>query len=169
MRLLGGSSACSKAATCTEQHKHRRGHTSLPRVGFDITIPVFRTSKILRALDCAATVTGRFVCTIHNYLTKHLMTWKKKPAGRGLMEVCSWSVLRTFFAQNTSIWRRDVLIRLQWSVTCWKVDRMIWMPHISWGCGNVQGEVFPSWAGRVWQAGDAVQRLHLRSYCATVN
>lgn len=46
----------------------------MPRVGFDTTIPMFRTSKIFRALDCAATVIGRFVCTIHNYLTKPHLT-----------------------------------------------------------------------------------------------
>jgi hypothetical protein len=30
----------------------------MPRVGFELTIPVFERVKIVHALDCAATVTG---------------------------------------------------------------------------------------------------------------
>jgi len=36
----------------------KRGHTSMPRAGFEPTIPVLERSKTVRALDGAATGTG---------------------------------------------------------------------------------------------------------------
>jgi hypothetical protein len=45
----------------TGQHNtEKRGHTSMPRVGLEPTIPVFERSKAVRALDCAAIGTGFF-------------------------------------------------------------------------------------------------------------
>jgi len=36
----------------------KRGHISMPRAGFEPTIPVFEQSKSVRALDRAVTGTG---------------------------------------------------------------------------------------------------------------
>jgi hypothetical protein len=46
----------------TEQHKqNKRTQTSMPRVGFEPTIPEFEQTKPVHALDCAATVIGNSV------------------------------------------------------------------------------------------------------------
>jgi hypothetical protein len=42
----------------TTQTQNKRTQTSMPRVGFDPTIPVFERAKTVRALDSAATVIG---------------------------------------------------------------------------------------------------------------
>jgi hypothetical protein len=56
---LGGGSACRKAATYTQQHKqNKRTQTSTPRVGFELTAPVFVGAKTGRALGRAATEMG---------------------------------------------------------------------------------------------------------------
>jgi hypothetical protein len=43
------------------QNKHTQ--TSMPQVGFELTIPAFQLAKTVRALDCAATVNGSFSLT----------------------------------------------------------------------------------------------------------
>jgi hypothetical protein len=44
----------------TEQHNtEKRGHTSMPRVGFESMIPVFEQPKTVRASDRLATGTGQ--------------------------------------------------------------------------------------------------------------
>jgi hypothetical protein len=48
------------AATYTGQHKLRKTQTSMPRVGFEPTIPVFGRAKTC-PLDRAATVIGYFI------------------------------------------------------------------------------------------------------------
>jgi hypothetical protein len=54
---MDGWPARRKAATYTGQHKHKkRGQTSVLRVGFEHTIPVFERAKIFYVLDRAATV-----------------------------------------------------------------------------------------------------------------
>jgi hypothetical protein len=57
---LDGGSARRKAATYTEQYKHRiNAHkTSMPRVGFEPMIPAFGRAKAVYALGRAATVIG---------------------------------------------------------------------------------------------------------------
>jgi hypothetical protein len=51
----------------TEQHKHRiNTQTSMPRVGFEPVILVFKRAKTVHALDRAATVLGKE----HFYMTK---------------------------------------------------------------------------------------------------
>jgi len=56
---LDGGSARRKATAYTGQHNtEKRGHTSMPRVGFEHTIPVFELSKTVRALDRESTGTG---------------------------------------------------------------------------------------------------------------
>jgi len=58
---LDGGSARRKATTYTGQHNtEKRGHTSMPRAGFEPTIPVFERSKTVRALDRAVIGTGRY-------------------------------------------------------------------------------------------------------------
>jgi hypothetical protein len=42
------------------QRQNNRTQTSMPRVGFEPTIPVFERAKTVHALDCAATVIGGF-------------------------------------------------------------------------------------------------------------
>jgi hypothetical protein len=43
---LDGGSACHKATTYTEQYNtEKRGHTSMPRAGFEPTISVFERLK----------------------------------------------------------------------------------------------------------------------------
>jgi hypothetical protein len=47
---LDGGSARRKASTYTGQHNtEKRGHTSMPRVGFEPKIPVFERPKTVRA------------------------------------------------------------------------------------------------------------------------
>jgi hypothetical protein len=59
-RLLGqGISPLQGRYLHAEQHKqNKRTHTSMPRVGFEPTIPVFERAKTVHALDRAVTVTG---------------------------------------------------------------------------------------------------------------
>jgi hypothetical protein len=55
-----GDQPCRKAATYVEQHKQqkKRGLTSMSRVSFAPTIPVFERVKIFRDSDRAVTVIG---------------------------------------------------------------------------------------------------------------
>jgi hypothetical protein len=46
----------------TIQTEKRHTQTSMPSVGFELTIPAFERTKTVHALDRAATVIGR-VCT----------------------------------------------------------------------------------------------------------
>jgi hypothetical protein len=56
---LDGGSARRKASTYTGQHNTEKyGNTSMPRAGFETTIPVFERSKTVHALDSAATGTS---------------------------------------------------------------------------------------------------------------
>jgi len=49
---LDGGSARRKDSTYTEQHNTGKlGHASIPRAGFEPTIPVFKRSKTVRAWD----------------------------------------------------------------------------------------------------------------------
>jgi hypothetical protein len=58
----------SKDCTYTGQHNtEKRGHTSMPRMGFEPMIPVFERSKTVLASDRTAIGTG---FKIHNYLLK---------------------------------------------------------------------------------------------------
>jgi hypothetical protein len=60
--LLGRGSARRKAAICTQdstQTQTKDTHTSMPRVGFDPTIPAFERGKTFLALDRTATL----ICT----------------------------------------------------------------------------------------------------------
>jgi hypothetical protein len=52
-----GDHPCSKAVTHTGQYKQnkKRRETSMPRVGFEPTIPVFWWANIYHALDFSAT------------------------------------------------------------------------------------------------------------------
>jgi hypothetical protein len=60
---LDGGSARRKASTYTGQHnKEKRGHTSMPRAGFEPTIPMFERPKTVRASDHAAIGTGNTKC-----------------------------------------------------------------------------------------------------------
>jgi hypothetical protein len=56
--ILGRGSARRKAATYT-QNKGRQ--TSMPRVEFEPTIPVFERAKTLHALDRVVTVIGTWI------------------------------------------------------------------------------------------------------------
>jgi hypothetical protein len=57
-----GDWPCRKAATYTGQQK--RGQTSMPRMGFELTIPAFERAKKFHALDHATTVIGGILfCT----------------------------------------------------------------------------------------------------------
>jgi hypothetical protein len=42
----------------TTQTQNKRTQTSMPRVGYEPTIPEFERMKTVHALDCAATVIG---------------------------------------------------------------------------------------------------------------
>jgi hypothetical protein len=57
LNSLDGGSVRRKAATYkTTQTQNNRTQTSIPRVSFEPTIPVFERAKIVHALDRAATV-----------------------------------------------------------------------------------------------------------------
>jgi hypothetical protein len=58
---LDGASANRSVSTDTGQLKHNDcGHAYMPRVGFELSIPVCEPSKTVRALDCTAIVIGTF-------------------------------------------------------------------------------------------------------------
>jgi hypothetical protein len=41
------------------QTRNKRTQTSMPQVGFELTIPVFERTKVVHTLDHSATVSGR--------------------------------------------------------------------------------------------------------------
>jgi hypothetical protein len=52
---MDGRSALRKATTYTGQHNtEKRAHMSMPRAGFEPTIPAFEWLKTVRVLDRAA-------------------------------------------------------------------------------------------------------------------
>jgi hypothetical protein len=54
---LDGVSASRKAATYRRDNRNRiNAQTSMPRVGFQPTIPVFKRTKTVHALETAVTV-----------------------------------------------------------------------------------------------------------------
>jgi hypothetical protein len=58
-RSLDGGSARRKACTYAGQHnREKRRLTSMPRMGFEQTIPLFEWSKAIRVLDLASTGVG---------------------------------------------------------------------------------------------------------------
>jgi hypothetical protein len=67
-RLLGwGISPSQGRYVHAEQHKtqNKRTQTSMPRVGFELTTPVFERAKTVHALERAATAIGS-MCDPHN-------------------------------------------------------------------------------------------------------
>jgi hypothetical protein len=57
-----GDQPCREAATYTGQHKeNKRKQTSMPRGGFELTIPGFEREKTFHALDREATVIVSFI------------------------------------------------------------------------------------------------------------
>jgi hypothetical protein len=50
----------------TTQTQNKRAQTSMPRVGFEPTIPAFERTKIVHALDREATVIGISLSLDHN-------------------------------------------------------------------------------------------------------
>jgi hypothetical protein len=56
----------------TTQTQNKRTQTSMPRVGFELTIPVFERAKTVHALDCLATVTDTQTHCVGTMLA-HLM------------------------------------------------------------------------------------------------
>jgi hypothetical protein len=64
---LDGGSARRKVTTYTGQHNtEKRGHTSMPRAGFEPTIPVFEWSNTVRALDRVAIRTAMLYISTRN-------------------------------------------------------------------------------------------------------
>jgi hypothetical protein len=64
---MDGASARSKAATCTQDSTNtekKRTQTSMPQVGFEHTIPIFKRAKTVHALDRAAAVIGSYKTTV---------------------------------------------------------------------------------------------------------
>jgi hypothetical protein len=58
--LRRGGSALLKTITYTGQHNtEKREHISMPRAGFEPTIPMFELLKAVHALDRAAVGTGK--------------------------------------------------------------------------------------------------------------
>jgi hypothetical protein len=53
-----GNEPVSRSLPTNKQTQNKRRQTSLPRVVFETTIPVFELAKIFHALDIAAIVTG---------------------------------------------------------------------------------------------------------------
>jgi hypothetical protein len=54
----------------TQDNTEKRGHTSMPRAGFEHTIPVFVRSKAVLSLNRAAIGTGTFhmfMTLLHSY------------------------------------------------------------------------------------------------------
>jgi hypothetical protein len=81
-----GEQPCRETATYTGQQKQKkRGQVSMPRVGFEPTIPVFEQTKTFRVLDRAATVVSvgyprflirqilRYSSCLENHVRDHLL------------------------------------------------------------------------------------------------
>jgi len=69
---LGGESARRISPAYTGQHNtQKRGHTSVPRAGFETAIPVFEQTKTVGALDRAAIGTGLSVSLVKDKLKLH--------------------------------------------------------------------------------------------------
>jgi hypothetical protein len=49
----------------TTQTQNKRTRTSMPQVGFELTIPVFERAKTVHALDRAVTVIGNFCISLY--------------------------------------------------------------------------------------------------------
>jgi hypothetical protein len=66
---LDGGSALSESRYPhrTAQTQNKRTQTSMPRVGFELTIPVFKRAKTFHALHSAATVIGHFLSLVSKY------------------------------------------------------------------------------------------------------
>jgi hypothetical protein len=63
-----GGQPCHKATTYTGQHKQKkRGQTSMPRVGYESTIPVVERAIAFHALDRAATAIVIIKLNLQNY------------------------------------------------------------------------------------------------------
>jgi hypothetical protein len=57
--LVGGTERCKPLPTHrTTQIQNKHVQTSLPRVGYELTISVFEWAKIVHALDSSGTVVG---------------------------------------------------------------------------------------------------------------
>jgi hypothetical protein len=54
--LLGWGISPSQTTHRTTQMQNKRTQTSMPRVGFQPTIPLFEQAKTVHALDCVATL-----------------------------------------------------------------------------------------------------------------
>jgi hypothetical protein len=67
------------------QTQNKRKHTSMPRGGFEPTIPVFERAKTFNALDHAATLIGQTKCNLD--LQVHWNWWEN--------EVCLWKLEKT--------------------------------------------------------------------------
>jgi hypothetical protein len=75
----------------TGQHNtEKRGHTSMPRAGFDPTIPVFERPKTVRALDRAANGTGS-----SQYITYATNKTSLNKVGRPTSNTCIYTILRS--------------------------------------------------------------------------
>jgi hypothetical protein len=56
----------------TTQTQNKRTQTSMPRVGFETTIPVFERAKAFQDLDRAATVIGKpFIIWVQTLILIH--------------------------------------------------------------------------------------------------
>jgi hypothetical protein len=74
---LDGGSARRKAANYTQNNTNRinaHTQTSMPRVGFEHTIPAFQRAKTVPAIDRATTVPGAAPYGICKYYTVHNTT-----------------------------------------------------------------------------------------------
>jgi hypothetical protein len=61
---MGDQPVARLLPTRDNTNTEKRGQSSMPRVGFELTIPVFKRAKVFRVLDHAATLIG----LIHFYL-----------------------------------------------------------------------------------------------------
>jgi len=69
---LNGRSACTYTG---QRNTEKRGHTSVPREGFETAIPVFERSNTARDLDSAATGASCFLPLLSEYFylpTSHI-------------------------------------------------------------------------------------------------
>jgi len=78
---LDGGSVRRKATTYKRQHNtEKRVHTSIPRAGFEPTIPVFERLKTVRALDLMAIIIFKnsafFGDPLPHGILGHHITWR---------------------------------------------------------------------------------------------
>jgi hypothetical protein len=102
------------------QNKHT--HTSMPRVRFEPTIPVFERAKTVQALDRAATVIGQI--SVRETALSGPLSWSQSHCRTYChLRICKYfRILQLHFMSDTE--KREQSSRIAWEALCiWALSR----------------------------------------------